>query len=64
MDEELLWDFEKTRKKLHKTRWGLRWLVRTRQVPFLRLGKKRIYFDPKDIKEWINRQKIKCVKEK
>ncbi len=60
--EELLWDFEQTRKKLQKTRWGLRWLIRTRQIPIVRIGRGRIYFDPREIEAWINRNKIPEVR--
>jgi len=38
-------------------RGGLEWLIRTRQIPIIKLGK-RIYFDPKDIKNWIESKKI------
>jgi len=36
---------------------SLDWLIRTRQIPIIKLGK-RIYFDPKDIKNWIESKKI------
>jgi len=57
MEEQLLWNFEQACKKLNKTPWGLRWLVRTRNVPIVRIGRK-IYFDPVEIKKWIDQQKI------
>jgi len=51
MQEQLLWDFETTRKKLCKSVQGMRWLIRTRQVEgMVRIGR-RIYFDPEDIKK-------------
>ncbi len=39
---------------------GLRWLIRTRQIPFVRLGtgRGRLYFDPVDLDLWINERKI------
>lgn len=60
MDRELLWDFETTRKQLGKTPWGLRWLIRLRVLPIVRIGKGRgkLYFAPEDIKAYIQKQKI------
>lgn len=60
LERELLWDFETTRKQLKKTPWGLRWLIRLRVLPIVRIGKGRgkIYFDPEDIKAYIQKQKI------
>jgi len=40
------------------TRWRLEWLIRSRQIPFVRIGKKRIYFAPDEIMAWINSNKI------
>ncbi|MDA2920645.1 helix-turn-helix domain-containing protein [Desulfobacterota bacterium AH_259_B03_O07] len=39
---------------------GLRWLIRTRQIPFVRLGtgRGRIYYDPVDLDSWIKKSKI------
>jgi len=39
------------------TRWSLEWLIRTRQIPIIKIGK-RIYFNPKDIENWIESKKI------
>lgn len=58
MQEALLWDFEKTREMINKSTWGLRWLIRTRAIPIVRIGRK-IYFDPEDLKKWIEENKIK-----
>jgi hypothetical protein len=60
MERELLWDFETARQQLKKTKWGLRWLIRLRVLPVVRIGKGRgkIYFDPEDIKSYIQKQKI------
>jgi hypothetical protein len=60
MDTELLWSFEDTRKRLKKTKWGLRWLIRLHALPIVRIGKGRgkIYFDPEDVKAYIQKQKI------
>lgn len=40
--------------------WGLRWLIRTRAIPIVRIGtgRGRIYFDPEDLERWKNNRKI------
>jgi len=61
MEKVLLWDFETTRKKIGKSEHGLRWLIRTRGIDgMVRIGSK-IYFDPNDVIEWIEKNKIKQV---
>lgn len=56
-DNIQLWDFQETRERLKKTEQGMRWLIRTRQIPIVKIGR-RIYFDPEDIRKWINSNKI------
>jgi len=59
MEQELLWDFETTRKKIGKSEQGMRWLIRQRGIDgMVRVGR-RIYYDPVDIKKWIEKNKIK-----
>ncbi|MGH7801041.1 MAG: hypothetical protein ACREOW_10515 [Thermodesulfobacteriota bacterium] len=41
-------------------KWGIRWLLRHRRIPMVRLGR-RIFFDPEDISEWLDSQKIKPI---
>ncbi|MGE5444052.1 MAG: hypothetical protein ACM3SR_05530 [Ignavibacteriales bacterium] len=38
-------------------KWGIRWLVRNRRIPIVRIGR-RIFFDPKDISDWLDANKI------
>jgi len=62
MQENLLWDFETTRKKIGKSVQGMRWLMRQRGIDgMVRVGR-RIYFDPVDVRRWIEKNKIKIVK--
>jgi len=44
------------------TRGSLEWLIRTRQIPIVRIGK-RIYFSPDEIRAWIDACKVKPMKE-
>ena len=44
------------------SKWSLEWLIRTRRIPIVKIGK-RIYFDPEDIRSWIDTKKIKPFKE-
>ncbi len=44
------------------TEWSVRDLIRHRRIPIVRIGS-RIYFDPEDISDWIQRQKIEPVNE-
>jgi len=39
------------------TRWSLEYLCRHRRIPLVKLGR-RIYFDPRDIENWLDSNKI------
>jgi len=54
---ELLWNFEETRKQLKKSEHGMRWLIRQRAIPLVRIGN-RIYFRPSEIIKWIDEHSI------
>jgi len=61
MDENLLWDFETCRKMIGKSVQGMRWLMRIRGIDgMVRVGR-RIYFDPQDVRQWIEKNKIKPI---
>jgi len=56
--EQLLWDFETTRTMIGKSVHGMRHLIRIRGIDgMVRIGRK-IYFDPVDVKKWIEKNKI------
>ena len=55
--EQLLWDFEETRKQIKKSEHGLRWLIRNRAIPIVKIGN-RIYFRPEEISNWIEEHSI------
>ncbi len=40
-----------------KNRYRIQWLIRTRQIPIVKIGR-RIFFDEKEIGEWIENQKV------
>ena len=58
MSEERLLTFEDVVEQYHFKPHGLRWLIRTRQIPIVRIGKKRIYFDPDDLSKWVHERKV------
>jgi excisionase family DNA binding protein len=37
---------------------SVKWLVRTRQIPFRRIGAKNIRFSVEDIREWLEANKV------
>jgi len=55
--QELLWNFEETRKQIKKSEHGLRWLIRRRAIPLVRI-QNRIYFRPDEIIKWIDEHSI------
>ena len=57
MSEEKLLDFKTVVERYHFKPWGLRWRIRLRQIPFVKLGRS-IYFDPDDLEAWIEKHKI------
>ncbi len=58
-----LLDFKEVVRRYSFKPWGLRWLIRTRQIPLVRLGTGRgkIYFDLQDLEQWIESHKIQPV---
>ena len=58
---ELLWNFEETRKQIKRSEHGMRWLIRNRAIPIVKIGN-RIYFRPEEIKEWIREHSIPALK--
>jgi len=51
----------KTLAELHpalKNRWRVDWLVRTRQVPFLKIGRS-IFFNEASISDWIEANELR-----
>lgn len=65
MSNEILWNFKTTCEKLQISEHGLRWRIRKRQIPFIKIGEGRgkIYFSPVDLESWIMSRKINMVKE-
>ncbi len=57
MAEELLDVHQLTKKYPALKTWGIRWLVRNRRIPIVRIGR-RIFFDPMDISNWLDSHKI------
>jgi len=60
MENELLWTFKQTCKKLNKTPHGLRWLCRIRGIEIVKIGRK-IYFDPQSVRAFIEKNKVPAV---
>jgi len=62
MTEPQLWDLKQLLKHYPAFKeWGVRWLIRNRRIPIVRIGSRRIFFDPEDIKNWIDSQKVEPV---
>ena len=38
-------------------KWTVEWLIRTRQIPIVRIGR-RVYFDEVEIEKWIKKRKV------
>ena len=55
--EQLLWDFEETRRQLKKSVHGMRWLIRQRALLIVRI-RGRIYFQPAEIRKWVEEHSI------
>jgi len=64
MSVEKLLTFDEVVERYKIKKWGLRHLIRQRTIPIVRIGtgRGRIYFDPTDLDNWINENKIKIVK--
>ncbi len=59
MREEKLWDLHQLLEHYPCfTVWGIRHLIRNRRIPMVRIGTRRIFFDPKDIADCVSKQKI------
>lgn len=59
-EEKFLWDFSTACERLDMSPGALRWKIRMRQIPIVRIGKGRgrIYFNPEKIAEWIRQNEI------
>ena len=44
------------------SKWTLEWLIRTRQIPIVKIGR-RIYFDEIEIKKWIENHAIPATED-
>ena len=62
--ESRLLDMEELGKKhpALKNRYRIQYLIRTRQIPIVKISKRKIFFDEKEILEWINNNKIPAYK--
>ncbi len=38
-------------------KWTVEWLIRTRQIPIVKIGR-RVYFDEVEIEKWIKERKV------
>lgn len=56
MQKRLL-NFKEVVEKYSFKPWGLRWRIRIRAIPFVKLGKS-IFFDPEDLEKWIRQHKV------
>jgi predicted DNA-binding transcriptional regulator AlpA len=59
MNDKRLLNFNEVVEKFSFKPWGLRWRIRLRQIPFVKIGRS-IYFDPLDLEEWIEKHKIRA----
>jgi hypothetical protein len=58
-DMEKLLDKKTVLERYHLTKWSLEWLIRTRQIPgMVRIGKRKIFFDPRHLESWIEKNWI------
>ncbi len=62
MSEPILVDIKGAQKLLSMSENTLRWLIRTRRIPFRRIGERRIFFDPEELREWSERNRVPEVK--
>lgn len=46
---------------LEERKYRLDWLIRTRQIPIVLVGR-RIYFDESEIERWLNANKVEPLK--
>lgn len=49
--------FNEVRGRFSFSENALRWLIRTRQIPTVRIGR-RFYFDPQELDVWIEGHRI------
>jgi excisionase family DNA binding protein len=53
-----LWGIEQAAEALSLTVPALRQAVHRRQIPFVRLGEKRVRFDPQQLQAWLRRRSV------
>ncbi|MDA2920335.1 helix-turn-helix domain-containing protein [Desulfobacterota bacterium AH_259_B03_O07] len=63
MNESLI-SFDEVLKRYSFTTNQLRWLLRARNIPFVRVGLRRIFFDPEELRAWVEQNKVRPINEK
>ena len=59
LEKERLLDKQTVLERYHLGRWSLEWLIRTRQIGgMVRIGKRRIMFDPTELEKWVEKNRI------
>lgn len=62
MTEPILVDIEGAKALLSMSENTIRWLIRTRRIPFRKIGDRRIFFDPEELRKWSERNRVPEVR--
>ena len=62
MSVPILIDIKEAQRLLSMSENAIRWLIRTRRIPFRRIGDRRIFFDPQELREWSDKNRVPEVR--
>ncbi len=62
MIDPILINLQEAKKLLSLTENNIRWLIRTRRIPFVRVGERRIFFDPDELREWRDKNRVPTIR--
>ena len=62
MSVPILIDIKEAQRLLSMSENAIRWLIRTRRIPFRRIGDRRIFFDLEDLRKWSDNNRVPEVR--
>lgn len=64
MTDKQLINMEELKRRFSFSENTIRWLIRTNQIDFIRVGQRRIFFDPKDLEQWVQKNKVAAAEKR
>lgn len=60
---ERLWTMDDLMSRWSCSEWTIRRKINNRQIPFIKVGPRKYRFNPEEVREWEQRQRVGTVSE-